>query len=92
MIPSANTVKRLRLPPEKMDSSPKNPAPYWLKNCSKTVVLMPGVGMKDPRRYTASSKAVKMIRFRRSGISVMLLKELIMPDDLCLATSLLDLL
>ena len=50
MIPRANIVKRLKLPPENIDSSPSSPAPIWPKNCSKASALIPGVGMNAPSR------------------------------------------
>ena len=50
MMPRAKIVRRRRLPPENMESSPSRPAPACVKNCSKAEVLIPGVGTNDPSR------------------------------------------
>jgi len=63
-----------------MESNPKRLPPSWLKNCSKTLELMPGVGTKAPKRYTANISSVNEIRFLKSGISVILLSDSIMPE------------
>src|SRR5579859_6058932 len=68
MIPSAKMVKRRRLPPLNRSKMPSTePCPCWNK-VSSTRVLMPGVGMCAPMRYTASSARVNNTRFRKSGM------------------------
>src|ERR1700681_5122032 len=68
MMPSAKIVKRRRLPPLNRSKMPRTePCPCW-KSDSSTLVLMPGVGMCAPMRYTASSARVNNTRFRKSGM------------------------
>ena len=68
MIPSAKIVNRRKLPPLNKSISPStDPWPCW-NNCCSNSVLMPGVGMCPPRRYTASKPSVNSTRFRRSGV------------------------
>src|SRR5688500_372365 len=74
MMPRAKTERRERAPPEKRSRKPKTPPPIALKNSDRATGSMPGVGMCDPRRYTASIRNVKMIRLRRSGMAKMLRK------------------
>ena len=73
MMPSANTDRRRSAPPEKRSRNPNTPPDIDLKNSDSATGSTPGVGMCDPRRYTASSRNVKMIRLRRSGIAKMFL-------------------
>src|SRR5688500_17786712 len=72
MMPRAKIERRLRAPPEKRSRKPNTPPPIALKNSDRATGSMPGVGMCDPRRYTASRANVKMIRLRRSGMAKML--------------------
>src|SRR5688572_2783120 len=72
MIPRANTDRRLNAPPEKRSRKPKTPELTALKNSESATGSTPGVGMCDPRRYTASSANVKSTRLRRSSIAQML--------------------
>src|SRR6202023_1137547 len=68
MMPRAKIVKRRRLPPLNRSKMPRTePCPCW-KSDSNTLVLMPGVGMCAPMRYTASSARVNNTRFRKSGM------------------------
>src|SRR5579864_6639547 len=68
MMPNAKMVKRRRLPPLNRSKMPRTePCPCW-KSDSSTLVLMPGVGMCAPMRYTASSARVNSTRFRKSGM------------------------
>src|SRR5688572_14260142 len=72
MIPRANTDRRLNAPPEKRSRKPKTPELTALKNSDRATGSTPGVGMCEPRRYTASSANVKSTRLRRSSIAQML--------------------
>src|SRR5229473_3453916 len=68
MMPRAKIVKRRRLPPLNKSKMPRtDPCPCW-KSISSTRVLMPGVGMCAPMRYTASSARVNNTLFRKSGM------------------------
>src|SRR5882757_8714558 len=71
MIPRAKTDRRRNAPPEKRSRKPKAP-PAVLKNSANATGSTPGVGMCDPRRYTASSANVNITRLRRSSIAQML--------------------
>src|SRR5208337_31003 len=68
MMPRAKIVSRRKLPPLNRSKIPSTDPADCLKRSSSTVVLMPGVGMCAPRRYTASSPSVKNSRFRRSSM------------------------
>src|ERR1700730_1580112 len=68
MIPSAKIVRRREFPPLKRSKMPSTEPADCLKISSRTAVLIPGVGMCAPRRYTARSPSVKKSRFRRSSI------------------------
>ena len=50
MIPSANTVSRRRLPPEKRSTMPSSVPCTWLKNSARAAASMPGVGTWAPSR------------------------------------------
>jgi hypothetical protein len=67
MIPRAKTESLRSAPPEKMSRKPKSDPADERKNASIAAGSTPGVGMCDPRRYTASRRNVKMTRLRRSG-------------------------
>src|SRR5258708_18690977 len=68
MMPSAKIVKRRKLPPLKRSKMPSTDPADWLNICSSTAVLIPGVGMCAPMRYTASSASVNSTRFRKSSM------------------------
>src|SRR5208337_281345 len=68
MMPRAKIVSRRKLPPLNRSKIPSTDPADCLKSSSNTLVLMPGVGMCAPRRYTASSPSVKNSRFRRSSM------------------------
>ena len=72
MIPNAKTDSRLMLPPANRSKKPKIDPELELKNSSHRVMLMPGVGMWPPRRYTASRANANANRLRRSGTRNML--------------------
>src|SRR5260370_24875920 len=66
--PSAKTVRRRKFPPLNRSKIPSTEfCPCW-NSVSRTLVLIPGVGMCAPMRYTASSASVKNSRFRRSSM------------------------
>src|ERR1035438_10628811 len=67
MMPRAKIVRRLMLPPAKRSKKPKIDPAFELKNSSHRVILIPGVGMCPPRRYTASRPSANRSRLRRSG-------------------------
>src|ERR1035441_10066676 len=67
MIPNAKTVSRRMLPPANRSKNPKIDPELELKNSSQRVMLMPGVGMWPPSRYTASMASANSSRLRRSG-------------------------
>ncbi len=71
MIPSAKIVTLARLPPENMSTSPNQFPRFCSKKSTRAAVLMPGVGMWLPKRYTAKSPRVKRTLFLRSGMSQM---------------------
>ncbi len=50
MMPSAKTVSRRRLPPEKRSTMPSRPPCIWLKSAASAVASMPGVGTWAPSR------------------------------------------
>src|SRR5260370_25451043 len=68
MMPSAKIVSRRKLPPLKRSKMPSTEPADWVKSCSSTAVLIPGVGMCAPMRYTASSAIVNSTRFRKSSM------------------------
>src|SRR5271157_709919 len=68
MMPRAKIVSRRKLPPLNRSKIPSTDPADCLKSSSSTLVLMPGVGMCAPMRYTASSPSVKNSRFRRSSM------------------------
>src|SRR3954470_2410468 len=68
MIPSANSAIRDSPPPEKRLRNPRTLLPlrfFWM--ASTAWVLIPGAGMCEPSRYSASNSAVIAIFFRMSG-------------------------
>src|SRR5713101_937909 len=68
MMPSAKIVRRRKLPPLKRSKMPSTDPADWLKSCSSTAVLIPGVGMCAPMRYTARRASVNSTRFRKSSM------------------------
>src|SRR5712692_8964917 len=72
MMPRANTERRRSAPPEKRSRKPNTPPDMALKNSESATGSTPGVGMWEPRRYTASSPNVYITRRRRSSIAQML--------------------
>src|SRR5207253_2942019 len=73
MMPSAKIVKRDNAPPEKISRKPRSAPPSFKRNLPSSSLLMPGVGMCAPMRYTANIPNVKRIRVRSSGIWKMFL-------------------
>src|SRR6266404_280254 len=67
MIPKAKIVRRRKLPPLKRSKMPSAVPCACEKIWSSTALLIPGVGMCAPMRYTASSASVKRTRFRNSS-------------------------
>src|ERR1700687_2033364 len=68
MMPSAKIVRRRKLPPLKRSKMPSTDPADWVNICSSTAVLIPGVGMCAPMRYTSSSASVNSTRFRKSSM------------------------
>src|SRR6266550_2012675 len=68
MMPSAKIVRRRKLPPLKRSKMPSTEPADWVKSCSRTAVLIPGVGMCAPIRYTAKRASVNSTRFRKSSM------------------------
>ena len=68
MIPSAKIAKRCREPPEKVFSRPRTllPATLFLPISSTASMLIPGAGMYEPSRYSASIAAVNSSFLRMS--------------------------
>src|SRR5207247_4406486 len=56
----------------KRSRNPNTPPCMALKNSARATGSTPGVGMCDPRRYTASRPNVNSTRLRRSSIAQML--------------------
>ena len=68
MIPSANSAMRESPPPLNVFSRLRiPPLPNWLWIWSTAWTSMPGTGMCEPSRYSASSSAVKASFLRISG-------------------------
>ena len=72
MMPRAKMVSRRMLPPANRSKNPKIEPCVELKNSCQRWMLMPGVGIWLPSRYTASSPSVNSSRLRRSGMRKML--------------------
>src|SRR6185503_12730096 len=68
MMPSAKIVRRDSAPPEKMSRKPSSAPPCFWRKSLRASLLIPGVGMCAPIRYTASIPSVNRIRFRSSGM------------------------
>ena len=68
MMPSANTERRRRLPPENRSTIPSKVPCTWSKNCARACPSMPGVGTWAPIRYATSRPTVIRIRRFSSGI------------------------
>src|SRR5580658_743126 len=68
MMPSAKIVSLRRLPPLKRSKIPSTEPLLCSKSCCSKAVLIPGVGMKAPSRYTPSNASVNSTRLRRSGV------------------------
>src|ERR687889_251396 len=68
MIPSPKMAKRVRAPPENRARNPSTPPSRdWSSSCCTASKSTPGVGTCDPNRYSAITRSVKRILFRRSG-------------------------
>src|SRR5439155_5092392 len=67
MMPRAKIVRRRKLPPLNRSKMPSAVPCACEKIWSSTALLIPGVGMCAPMRYTASSASVKRTRFRSSS-------------------------
>src|ERR1017187_3652951 len=74
MMPRAKMVSLRMLPPANMSKNPKTVPDCELKNSCQRWMLMPGVGIWPPSRYTASIASVNSTRLRRSGTRKMLAK------------------
>src|SRR5882724_6798016 len=68
IMPSAKIVRRRKLPPLKRSKIPSAEFCACWKYSSRTSLLIPGVGICAPRRYTANKASVKRTRFRRSSM------------------------
>ena len=68
MMPSAKIVSLRKLPPLNRSMMPKTEPRPCSKSCWSKAVLIPGVGMNAPSRYTPSNASVNKTRLRRSGV------------------------
>ena len=74
IMPSANTVARVRLPPEKRSNRPKSVPFCASKKEVSAEALTPGTGICRPIRYTRISATVIKTFRRSSGILKTFLK------------------
>ncbi len=68
MMPSAKMVICRKLRPLNRSMMPSTEPRFLSKISVRSAVLIPGVGMCAPMRYTASSDSVNSRRLRSSGI------------------------
>src|SRR6476469_9509445 len=62
MIPSANTVKRDKAPPENMLNMPRMPPSFCLNSAARATGSIPGTGMCAPIRYTTNAPSKNQSR------------------------------
>src|ERR1051325_6677849 len=67
MMPSAKIVRRRNMPPLNRSRKPNSVPWFCWTHSSKRSVLIPGIGICAPMRYTASRPSANRRRLRRSG-------------------------